>query len=72
MQGNVLGFGGVDEIYVIFRVYDLGRAGRPLGLNVYVDPETLRREGQLDFIPENPRQVSKWSVVPSTGKQMHL
>lgn len=58
MRNNVLGSGNTDEVYVIFRVYDLGRADRPLGLNVYLDPETLRLEGQLEFT------ASTWAVVP--------
>jgi hypothetical protein len=45
-----------NSIYVVFRVYDLAK-DEP-GLQVYVDPEAMRRSGGLVFTPET------WSVVP--------
>ncbi|KAH1320796.1 hypothetical protein KXX47_001598 [Aspergillus fumigatus] len=45
------------EIYVVFRVYYLGKEN--MGLKVYVDPERLRQEERLIFSPES------YSVYPS-------
>ncbi|KAL2862596.1 uncharacterized protein BJX67DRAFT_391165 [Aspergillus lucknowensis] len=45
------------EIYVIFRVYNLGKEN--MRLKIYVDPESLRQEERLIFIPES------YSVQPS-------
>ncbi|KAK1512450.1 uncharacterized protein CCOS01_14690 [Colletotrichum costaricense] len=45
--------------YVIFRVYNLGRQN--MGYKVYLDPEELKRRGQLSFTAE------KWSVIPIQG-----
>ncbi|KAI1118839.1 hypothetical protein F5Y14DRAFT_397902 [Nemania sp. NC0429] len=47
-----------NTIYVIFRVYWLGQ--EDIGLAIYLDPESLRRSGQLKF------QSELWSVVPGT------
>jgi hypothetical protein len=47
------------EIYVIFRVYYLGKEG--MGLKIYVDPEGLRQEQRLIFSPES------YSVYPSVA-----
>ncbi|ROW15001.1 hypothetical protein VPNG_03422 [Cytospora leucostoma] len=58
MRDNELTPGNNDAIYVIFRVYNLGRADRPLGLRVYLDPETLRLSGQLEFTADT------WRVTP--------
>ncbi|KAL4806048.1 hypothetical protein BDV18DRAFT_160118 [Aspergillus unguis] len=44
------------EVYVIFRVHHLGQ--RNMGLQVYVDPESLRRDGRLVF------QSESYSVRP--------
>ncbi|MCJ1398278.1 hypothetical protein MMC11_001475, partial [Xylographa trunciseda] len=46
-----------SRIYIILRLYSIGR-GDATGLNVYVDPETERQEGRLDF------QIEKWRVTP--------
>lgn len=43
-------------LYVVFRVYHLGRDN--MGLRIYMDPEKLRLDEQLDFTAET------WSVVP--------
>lgn len=59
MQDNVLRPGNLDSVYVIFRVYNLGRDN--MALKVYMDPESLRVEEQLRFTAET------WSIVPSTG-----
>jgi hypothetical protein len=45
------------EIYVVFRVYYLGKES--MGLKMYVDPESLRQEQRLVFSPES------YSVYPS-------
>jgi hypothetical protein len=45
------------EIYVVFRVYYLGKES--MGLKIYVDPESLRQEQRLVFSPES------YSVYPS-------
>lgn len=45
-----------NSIYVVFRVFDVGM-GTP-GLRIYVDPEAMRRTGDLVFTTES------WSVVP--------
>ncbi|KAI0189712.1 hypothetical protein EV127DRAFT_495663 [Xylaria flabelliformis] len=45
-----------DRIYIIFRVYNLGK--KSIGHTIYVDPESLRTKGALKFTPE------KWTVVP--------
>lgn len=39
------------DVYLIFRVYCLGK--RDMGLQVYVDPEGMRREGSLVFRSES-------------------
>lgn len=36
-----------NKIYVIFRVYNLGRDS--LNVKLYVDPEAHRRQGSLQF-----------------------
>jgi hypothetical protein len=57
MERNVLSPGHGDSIYVIFRVYNLGQES--MGLKIYMDPGTLRRNGSLDFTAE------QWSVEPA-------
>jgi hypothetical protein len=56
MQRYVLTADNSNMIYVIFRVYHLGQQN--MGLKIYVDPESLRSSGQLDFTAKT------WSVVP--------
>ncbi|KAI0200443.1 hypothetical protein F4808DRAFT_470402 [Astrocystis sublimbata] len=46
------------NIYVVFRVYYLGQD--TMDLEIYVDPEALRRTGRLKFRSE------LWSIVPAT------
>ncbi|KAK1676480.1 hypothetical protein BDP55DRAFT_727811 [Colletotrichum godetiae] len=46
----------INAIYVIFRVYHLGRSN--MGFKVYLDPEELRDRKQLSFTAE------KWSITP--------
>lgn len=58
MQKNVLDSENTHTIYVIFRVYNLGRANRPLGLHLFLDPETLKLAGKLEF------KAHSWSVAP--------
>ncbi|QSS52986.1 hypothetical protein I7I53_00094 [Histoplasma capsulatum var. duboisii H88] len=45
-----------DEIYMIFRVYHLDKES--IGVQIYLDPESLRQEGRLIFTAES------YSVVP--------
>ncbi len=49
-----------ESIYTVFRVYNLGQGG--MGLKIYVDPETLRLNEELEFTSEGP-----WSVIPVSG-----
>ena len=49
-----------DTIYTVFRVYNLGRSG--MGLRIYLDPETLRLNEDLEFSSEGP-----WSVILVSG-----
>ena len=44
-------------VYVIIRIYGLGQ-GTTTGFDLYVDPETQRRQGRLDF------EVETWRVTP--------
>lgn len=48
--------GNSNKIYVVFRVYNLGRDS--MSLRIYMDPEQLRLNEELDFTAET------WSVVP--------
>jgi hypothetical protein len=45
-----------NKIYVIFRVYDLGRDS--LNVKIYVDPEAHRRGLSLEFTQHT------WTVAP--------
>jgi len=45
-----------DEIYTIFRVFNLGKEST--GLRIYIDPEEQRRVGKLKFT------TNKYAVVP--------
>ncbi|KAH8649338.1 hypothetical protein BX600DRAFT_474958 [Xylariales sp. PMI_506] len=44
-----------DKLYVIFRVYTLGRSS--IGLRVLIDPEQMRQTGALQFTAES------WAVI---------
>lgn len=46
----------VNTIYVVFRVYNLGKDN--MGLRIYVDPDALRRQDVLRFTAES------YSVTP--------
>lgn len=59
MRNNVLTGGNKHSIYVIFRVFNLGRDD--IGLKVYLDPESLRLSRQLKFT------AFVWSVVPGSA-----
>ena len=39
------------QVYMILRVYDLGQD--EIGLRIYLDPETLRRNNSLKFMAES-------------------
>ncbi|GAW19639.1 hypothetical protein ANO14919_091280 [Xylariales sp. No.14919] len=45
-----------DSIYIVFRVYNLGK--KSMGCAIYVDPDAMRVKGTLNFRAET------WSVVP--------
>ena len=49
------------KIYVIIRIYGVGK-GDATGLSVYIDPETLRQKGELDFRTET------WAVTPKLAQ----
>ena len=42
------------EVYIIMRVFNLGRDD--INVDFFVDPETLRREGELKF------EAESWTV----------
>jgi hypothetical protein len=46
------------SVYVIFRVYNLGRDS--VGMKVYVNPGLMEARGELVFTTET------WSVVPGS------
>lgn len=48
------------EVYVVFRVFNLGTEST--GLQIYVDPEEQRRVGRLKFTTN-----AKYAVVPRVG-----
>ena len=48
-----------DQVYVIFRVYNLGLDS--VGVRVFVDPENMRERGELSFTAEN------WSVTTAAA-----
>jgi hypothetical protein len=57
MQEMALQEGQVsNKIYVVFRVYNLGRES--LNVKVYVDPEAHHRQGSLEFAQHT------WTVTP--------
>jgi hypothetical protein len=56
MRDNILDGENTHTIYVIFRVYNLGRDN--MGLKIYLDPATLSDSGALQFTAEG------WSAVP--------
>lgn len=58
MRNATLSEGNDNEIYVIFRVYQLDQGDQGPGLRVYVDPESLRLSRVLDF------SALTWSVTP--------
>jgi hypothetical protein len=47
--------GRTEDIYVIFRVFNLGNDS--IGFKVLVDPESIRQRGELEFT------AVTWSVV---------
>jgi len=53
-EGNPV---GVDAIYLIARVFNLGHAG--MGLKLYLDPANLSRKGELVF-----RSRDQYEVIP--------
>ena len=51
---------GPREIYIILRVYNLGR--EDMDVKVYVDPMAWKKNKQLVFTAET------WSIVPGSGE----
>lgn len=45
-----------DSIYVVFRVFNLGKSS--MGCAIYIDPDAMRVKAALNFRAET------WSVVP--------
>lgn len=58
MQNSTLAPWNGMDLYIIFRVYNLGQDS--MGLQIYLDPERLRRRGKLEFTGE------RWSVTPES------
>ena len=58
-----LGNSKQQEIYTIFRVFNLGK--EPTGLRIYIDPEEQRRAGKLKFTTD------KYAVVPGPEYSVH-
>ncbi|ORY68490.1 uncharacterized protein BCR38DRAFT_521547 [Pseudomassariella vexata] len=56
MSNGRLGEENPDTVYVVFRVSKVG--SREMALNVYVDPDVMQQNGELEFAAE------QWSVVP--------
>lgn len=48
-----------DQVYVIFRVYNLGLDS--IGVRVLVDPEGMRQRNEVSFTADS------WSVTTATG-----
>lgn len=57
MTNGPLGNINQENVYIIFRVYNLAKAN--MAVMIYVDPEEHRRVGRLRFTS------NKWAVVPS-------
>ena len=51
MQQYSLAKGSKDHVYMILRLFRLG--AMDMGLKIYIDPESLRRDGALVFTPES-------------------
>ncbi|KNG81405.1 hypothetical protein ANOM_010513, partial [Aspergillus nomiae NRRL 13137] len=62
-SGGASGSGGSENIYIIFRVFNIGT--NSVAMKVYVDPERMRTNQHLLFTAEN------WSIVPGSG-EAHL
>jgi hypothetical protein len=65
ISSGTAGFGDSNDIntqriYVIIRVFNLGKDN--MGMRIYVDPEAMRRTGQLEFTAES------WSVIPGKSE----
>lgn len=56
MTNGPSGDAGQDEIYAIFRVFDLGRGS--IGLKVFIDPEQHRQREVLSFVSD------QYTVLP--------
>ncbi|KAI9372834.1 hypothetical protein BJX61DRAFT_542344 [Aspergillus egyptiacus] len=58
-SGGAAGGRPLECVYVVFRVFNLGRDS--VGVKVYVDPESMRERRELLFTAET------WSVTPAPG-----
>ncbi|KAL8736556.1 MAG: hypothetical protein Q9181_002384 [Wetmoreana brouardii] len=52
-----------SSIYIICRIFNLGQGDRT-GMHIYLDPETKRRNGELEF------STHSWAVKPLTHPSM--
>jgi hypothetical protein len=70
MQDHTNGATNKATIYAIFRVYWVGQNN--MGLQIYLDPESLRRSGRLKFEKERGSEGEPepevWAVVPGTDR----
>ncbi|MCJ1354926.1 MAG: hypothetical protein MMC33_004916 [Icmadophila ericetorum] len=57
----------INEIYVILRVFDLGQ--KRTGLRIYLDPESMRKTGELQFTKVTDR---KYTIVPGVPNQYDI
>jgi hypothetical protein len=60
LTNGLSGMQNQDTIYIIFRVFNLNNDD--VSLKIYVDPERLRRTGQLMFTWN--QNYGKWEVEP--------
>lgn len=51
------GYEQLNYIYVIFRVFHVGKES--IDMKIYVDPEAMRTRNELKFTAET------WSIVPA-------
>lgn len=52
-----------SKIYIILRVFNVGKAN--MGMRLYVDPATMKEDGELIFEPESYTVASAAIANPS-------
>ena len=57
------GAAAARKIYVVLRIFGLGK-GYDTGVNLYVDPETMKQTGQLEFSSIDTNSSPSWLVTP--------